>query len=168
MSYSKDCDSKIQPESTALGETPFDVRTSQGREYVRIELSSPVKFRLLTCKDGKIKTSEKETSGEILNLSEGGMLLLTDSPIQKQGFVLLTLNLNKLALLDGVLGKIKRVEASEEGDFLVGVQFASRDVLEKLTSVEQVRSLPVRVESFDRKVRETISGFVRTTELVAG
>jgi hypothetical protein len=30
-----------------------------------------------------------------------------------------------------------------------------------------VESLPVKVESFDRKMREVISGFLRTTELVA-
>jgi c-di-GMP-binding flagellar brake protein YcgR len=165
--YSKDSGSKIEHEPAALRETPFPVKTSHGRKYVRIELSSPVKFRLLACGQGKIRITEEEISGEILNLSEGGMLLLTDSPVQEQGFALMTLNLNNLAVLDGVLGKIKRVEASEEGDFLVGVEFTSRGELEKLTSPEQVQSLPVKVESFDRKMREVISGFLRTTELVA-
>ncbi len=167
MFYSKDSGSKIEHEPAALRETPFPVKTSHGRKYVRIELSSPVKFRLLTCSEGKLKITGEETSGEILNLSEGGMLLLTDSPVQEQGFALMTLNLNNLAVLDGVLGKIKRVEASEEGDFLVGVEFTSREELEKFSSVEQVESLPVKVESFDRKMREVISGFLRTTELVA-
>ena len=167
MFHSKDSDSKIEPESTAMGETPFPVKTSHGRKYVRIELSSPVKFRLLTCSEGKLRITGEETSGEILNLSEGGMLLLTDSPVGGQGFALMTLNLNKLAVLDGVLGRIKRVEASEEGDFLVGVEFTSREELEKLTSPEKVQSLPVRVGSFDRKLREIISGFQRTAELVA-
>jgi hypothetical protein len=165
--YSKDSGSKIEHEPAASRETPLPVKTSHGRKYVRIELSSPVKFRLLACSQGKIRITEEETSGEILNLSEGGMLLLTDSPVQEQGFALMTLNLNNLAVLDGVLGKIKRVEASEEGDFLVGVEFTSRGELEKLSSVEQVESLPVKVESFDRKMREVISGFLRTTELVA-
>lgn len=167
MFNSKDSGSKIEHKPAALRETPFPVKTSHGRKYVRIELSSPVKFRLLICSRRKIKITEEETCGEILNLSEGGMLLLTDSPVQEQGFALMTLNLNNLAVLDGVLGKIKRVEASEEGDFLVGVEFTSREELEKLTSPEQVQSLPVRVESFDRKLREIISGFLRTTELVA-
>lgn len=163
----KDSDTRIDAEAASLAETAFPVRTSHGRKYVRIELSSPVKFRLLTCSQGELKIAKEETSGEILNLSEGGMLLLTDSPVQEQGFALMTLNLNKLAVLDGVPGKIKRVEASGEGDFLVGVEFTSRAELERLSSPEQVGSLPVKVESFDRKMRETISGFLRTTELVA-
>jgi hypothetical protein len=95
------------------------------------------------------------------------MLLVTDSPVEEQSFALMTMNLNKLAFLDGVLGKIKRVEPSGEGDFLVGVEFTSRGELEKLSSPEQVENLPVKVESFDRKIRKTISKFMRTAELVA-
>jgi hypothetical protein len=94
------------------------------------------------------------------------MLLLTDSPVEEQSFALMSLDLNRLAFLDGVLGKIKRVEASGEADYLVGVEFISRGELERLSSPEQVENLPVRVESFDRKMRETISRFLRTTELV--
>ncbi|UCB51789.1 MAG: PilZ domain-containing protein [Candidatus Zixiibacteriota bacterium] len=167
MLHPKHTDSKIGPESANLGETPFPVKTSHGRKYVRIELSSPVKFRLVTCSEGKLRITQEESSGEILNLSEGGMLLVTALPVQEEGFALMTLNLNRLAVLDGVLGKIKRAEASGEGDFLVGVEFTSRAELEKLSSVEQVEGLPVKVESFDRKMREVISGFLRTAELVA-
>jgi len=165
---SKDSHSRTDPEAASLAEIPFPVRTSHGRKYVRIELSSPVAFRFLSCSQGELQVADEETSGEILNLSEGGMLLLTDSPVQEQGFALMTLNLNRLAFLDGVLVKIKRVEASGEGDYLVGMEFTSRGELEdKLSSPEQLENLPVKVESFDRKMRETISRFLRTTELVA-
>jgi c-di-GMP-binding flagellar brake protein YcgR len=165
--HPKDTNAKIEPESVSLAEIPFPVRTSQGRKYVRIELSSPVTFRLLALSQGELKITNEETSGEILNLSAGGMLLVTDSPVEEQSFALMTMNLNKLAFLDGVLGKIKRVEPSGEGDFLVGVEFTSRGELEKLSSPEQVENLPVKVESFDRKIRKTISKFMRTAELVA-
>jgi len=162
---SKDSEVKIKPGSSALEQTPFPLKTSHGRKYVRIELSSPIGFRLLKCKNGKLKLSKDRTTGEILNLSEGGMLLLTDSPVPEDGFMLLTLNLNKLVVLEGVLGKIKRMEPSGEGDFLVGVEFTSREELEKLTSSEQIERLPVRVASFDRKLREIISSYLRISEL---
>ena len=166
MFDSKDSHSKTDPEADSLAEIPFPVKTSHGRKYVRIELSSPVAFRFLSCNQGELQVTDEEISGEILNLSQGGVLLLTDSPVQEQSFALMTLNLNKLAFLDGVLAKIKRVEASGEGDYLVGMEFTSRAELEKLSSPEQVENLPVKVESFDRKMRETISRFMRTTELV--
>ncbi len=165
MSDSKDFDVKTDSGITSLGQTPFPLKTSGGRKYVRIELSSPIQFHLLACKKGKIKLTKDRTSGEILNLSEGGMLLLTYSPVPEEGFVVLTLNLNKFVVLEGVLGKIKRVEPSEEGDFLVGVEFTSREELEKFTSPEQIEHLPVKVASFGRKLREIISSYLRTTEL---
>ncbi|MCK4403944.1 MAG: PilZ domain-containing protein [candidate division Zixibacteria bacterium] len=165
MVASKDLNVKAESGTTALEQTPFPIKTSGGRKYIRIELSSPVRFRLLTCKKGKIKLSKDRTSGDILNLSEGGMLLLTDSPVPTEGFMLLTLDLNKLVVLEGVLGKIKRVEPSGEGDFLVGVEFTSREELEKLASSEQIEHLPVRVASFDRKLREIISSYLRTAEI---
>jgi hypothetical protein len=79
--------------------------------------------------------------------------------------MLLTLNLNKLVVLEGVLGKIKRVEPSEEGDFLVGLEFTSREELEKLTSSEQIEHLPVKVANFGGKLREILSSYLRTAEL---
>ena len=165
MSDSKVFDVKTASQTTTLGRTPFPLKTSRGRKYVRIELSSPVQFRPLTCKKGKIKLSKDRTTGGILNLSEGGLLLLTDSPVPEEGFMLLTLNLNKLVVLEGVLGKIKRVEPSGEGDFLVGVEFAPREELEKLASPEQIESLPVKVGSFGHKLREVITSYLRTAEL---
>ncbi|KPL01217.1 MAG: hypothetical protein AMJ91_00755 [candidate division Zixibacteria bacterium SM23_73_3] len=151
--------------STTLKQSPFSLKTSHGRKYVRIELSAPICFRLLEYRKRRIKLTKGLVSGEILNLSEGGVLLLTDSPMPNEGFMLLTLNLNKLVVLEGVLGKIKRVEPSGEGDFLVGVEFTCREELEKLTSVEQIEHLPVKVASFGQKLREIISSFLRTTEL---
>jgi len=151
--------------STTLNQTPFPLGRSHGRRYVRIELSSPIHFRLLSCKKGKLKLSRDRTRGEILNLSEGGMLLITDHPVPEDGFMLLTLNLNKLVILEGVLGKIKRVETSGEGDFLVGVEFAPKEELEKQTSLEQIEELPVKVASFNHKLREIITSYLRTTEI---
>ncbi|MGB8657275.1 MAG: PilZ domain-containing protein [Candidatus Zixiibacteriota bacterium] len=121
----------------------------------------------MSCKDGKIKLSKDRSEGQILNLSQGGMLLATDQSVPEGDFVLLTLNLNGVITLEGVLGKIKRAERSEEGDFLMGVEFALKAELEKISSQDQVDSLPVKVMSFGQKVRETIGGYLRTTDLIA-
>lgn len=165
MPDSKQFGLKPGPVSSAPGQTPFPLKTSGGRKYFRIGLSSPVRFRLLSCKNGKIKLCEDRLSGEILNLSEGGVLLLTGSTVPEEGFILLTLSLNKLVVLEGVLGKIKKVERSDQQDFLVGVEFTSREQLEELASSEQVARLPVKVASFDRKLREIISSYLGATEL---
>jgi c-di-GMP-binding flagellar brake protein YcgR len=161
----KHSDAKTITLSSVLDGTPFPLSKSQGRKYIRIELSAPVHFRILTCTKGKIKLSRDQVSGRILNLSEGGMLLLTRTIMPEEGFVLLTLNLNKLVILEGVLGKIKRVEPSEEGDFLVGIEFAPREQLESLVSSQEIARLPYKVGSFDRKLRQIISSYLRSAEL---
>lgn len=171
MTHTKHLDLKLKSEhekelilTSALKQTPFPLIHSHGRQYLRIELNSDVQFRLLTCKKGKLKLSKDRVTAEILNLSEGGVLLCCDRPVSESSFILLTLNLNKLVILEGVLGKIKRVEASEEGDYLMGVEFCRKEELEKLSSPEELEGLPVKVASFNRKLREIIAGYLRTTE----
>jgi hypothetical protein len=85
--------------------------------------------------------------------------------VPEEGFILLTLNLNKLVILEGVLGKIKRIESSGEGDFLVGVEFSPRKQLESLVSSQEIDRLPFKVGSFDLKIRQIISSYLRTAEL---
>lgn len=167
MLDSKGVDPRIKSLTSVPEETAFSLETSAGRKYVRLELSSPIRFRLLTCGKGKLKLSKVKISADILNLSEGGMLLLTGSAVPDEGFMVLTLNLNRLVMLEGILGKIKRVEPSGEGDFLVGLQFASDEELKQLASSEEIGRLPVKVVSFDHKIREIISGYLRTAELAA-
>lgn len=151
--------------SSALNQTQFPLGKSHGRRYVRVELSSPIQLRLLECKKGKIKLLNQRITAEILNLSEGGVLLLTNQAVPEEGFVLLTLNLNKLVILEGVLGKIKRIESSGEGDFIVGVEFAPKEDLERWSSPEQIEQLPVKVASFNHKLQEIITSYLRTAEL---
>ena len=165
MSDAKEFEVDSASATSTLGQVPFPLKTSHGRRYFRIELSSPTLFRVLTCKKGKIKLSKERASGQIISLSEGGVLLLTNSTVPEEGFIVLTLNLNKLVILEGVLGKIKRVEASGEGDFLVGVEFASREQLERLVPLQEIARLPVKVASFNRKLREIISSCMRTAQL---
>jgi hypothetical protein len=151
--------------AAALRQTPFPLLQSSGRKYLRIDINSPVQFRILTCKRGKLRLAQGVIEAEILNLSEGGVLLSCDRPVSCDSYILLTLNLNKLVILEGVLGRIKRVETSEEGDCLIGVEFGRKEELEKLTSPAQIKDLPVKVASFSGKLREIIASYLRMSDL---
>jgi hypothetical protein len=151
--------------TTALKQTPFPLRQSYGRQYLRIDINSPVQFRVLTCKRGRLRLAKGVIEAEILNLSEGGVLLTCDRPVSHGDYILLTLNLNKLVILEGILGKIKRVETSEEGDCLMGVEFSQKEELEKLTTLEQIKDLPLKVASFNRKLREIITSYLSISDL---
>ena len=148
-----------------IEKSPFPIRSSQGRKYVRIEITSPVDFRLLISKRGRIRLSKDKCSGKIMNLSCGGILLESGEALPEGTFVLLSLNLNGVVVLEGVLGKIKRVEPTEDGEYLVGVEFCLKEELENFASKEQIQKLPVKVGSFNHKLREIISSHVRTARL---
>lgn len=141
---------------------PFPIGSSQGRKYVRITVTSSIDFRLLLLKGGRIWLSKSQSSGKVLNLSCGGILLESGQAIPEGTFMLLRLNLNGLVVLEGVLGKTKTVEQTDDGQYLAGVEFCSREELENFASKEQIEKLPVRVASFNRKLKEAISGYVRT------
>jgi hypothetical protein len=109
--------------------------------------------------------SKDKCSGKILNLSCGGILLESGEAIRKGTFLLLSLNLNGVVVLEGILGKTKRVEPTEDGEYLVGVEFCLREELENFASKEQIKKLPVKVASFNHKLREIILSHVRTARL---
>ncbi len=147
--------------------SPFPIGRSQGRKFVRITVASPVDFRLLLPERGRISLSKSQRSGKILNFGSGGMLLESREAIPEGTFLLLRLNLNGLVILEGVLGKTKRVETTEDGQYLAGVEFCRREELENLASKEQIEKLPVKVASFNHKLKEVISDYVRTARLAA-
>jgi hypothetical protein len=147
------------------GRSPFPIGSSQGRKYVRITVASSVDFRPLLLKRGRLGLSGNHCSGRILNLSCGGILLESGKAIPEGTFLLLRLNLNEFVVLEGIVVKVKRVEAREDGQYLTGAEFCSREELENFASKQQVEKLPVEVASFNHKLKEVISGYVRTTRL---
>ncbi|MCJ7577193.1 MAG: PilZ domain-containing protein [candidate division Zixibacteria bacterium] len=144
---------------------PFPIRSLQGRKYVRIEVTSPVDFRLLIPKRGRLSLAKDQCSGKILNLSCGGLLLESRKTIPEGAFLLLSLNLNGLVILEGVLGKTKRLESTEDGEYLVGVEFCLREELENFASKEEIEKLPVKVGSFNHKLKKIILSYVGTAHL---
>jgi len=93
------------------------------------------------------------------------MLLETGEVVPEEAFLLLSLDLNGFVILEGILGRTKRVEPTGDGEYLVGVEFCSREELENYVSKEQINRLPVKVASFNHKVKEIILSYVRTARL---
>jgi hypothetical protein len=137
-SQSKISDEKVS--TSTVRQTSYPQGNHRAHRYVRVELLPPIEFRLLEWKNGKLKPSRDRISGEILFLSQVGMILSTSHSIPEESFVILTLNLSKSAIQKRVLGKIRRVESSEEGGFLVGIKFASKDERKKLSLLRADRA----------------------------
>jgi len=130
------------------------------RKWLRFEFASPVLFRLISMEGSQATIdSNLEREGQMLDISAGGALLTTQRPIAEGNFVSLNLNLKGLKAVRGILGKVKRVEESEEGDFLMGIEFCS---LETLPLAQQEVMTERAIDSFDRKVKGVISEYILT------
>lgn len=140
MRYSQSKTSEKKVSTSTVEQTSFPQGNHQAQRYVRVELFPPIEFRLLECKNGKLKLSKDRKSGQILFLSQAGVILSTSHSIPEEGLVILTLNLSKSTIQKRVLGKIRRVESSDEGGFLVGMKFVSKDERKKLSFIRADRA----------------------------
>lgn len=147
-------------EGVYLVRAPLVIRRTQRRRYIRLDISAPVSFRLLCLEDKEDLISKLEHNGVILNIGGGGVLLVTKTELNEGDFTILDMNLEGCEVISGVLGRIKRVEQSDENEFLVGMEFCPQEELEYYLSSDQIAKLPARVRSFNQKLREVLSKYI--------
>ncbi|MGB2696731.1 MAG: PilZ domain-containing protein [Candidatus Zixiibacteriota bacterium] len=141
---------KIKERNPASG-----VQSKNRRKWLRFEFASPILFRLISIDQGEPKIeSNLERAGELLDISAGGVLLATKKPVTDGNFITLNLNLKGVREVQGILGKVKRVEESEQGDFLVGVEFCS---IESFPQLYQQALTQKNIQSFDKKIMEAVA-----------
>jgi hypothetical protein len=132
------------------------------RRWLRFEFTSPILFRLISLEEGSQELEANlERDGQILDISAGGALLATSKPVTEGNFISLNLNLKGLKVVKGILGKVKRVEESDQGDFLMGIEFCS---LETCPDVYQQALSKKDIQGFDRKIKQAISAFILSKE----
>jgi hypothetical protein len=141
-------------------------RVSHHPSHIHLELSSLVRLRLLEVESGRLKLSKEQFKGEILNLSDKGMLISTKYHIPDEEFLLATLVLDQTITLEGVLGKIKKVEFQDSDDLLVGVEFSSLDDLKEVSSLSEIEKLRVKPINFKRKLHDIINHHLHKDEIV--
>jgi len=132
------------------------------RRWKRFEFDSPVLFQLISLDQGEPKLEENlERPGQILDISVGGTLLTTNKPVTEGKLISLNLNLKGLKEVKGVLGKVKRVEESDQGDFLIGVEFCS---FQNFSELDRLALTKKNIQSFDAKIKQAIAALILAKE----
>lgn len=130
------------------------------RRWLRFEFTSPILFQLISLEEGSLELEANlERDGQILDISAGGALLTTNKPVTEGNFISLNLNLKGLRVVKGILAKVKRVEESDQGDFLMGIEFCSPETCPDI--YQQVLSKK-NIQCFDRKIKQAVSAFILT------
>ena len=140
---------------------PFKVEKEENRRFVRLEISSPMSMQ-------RIKDAGGDFSPEgdwhtlhamILNISAGGVLVELDQPLREGDIVSMHFTLQEIESLDHILGLVKRAEQNE-GFFMAGIEFVSREHLNDILSQGEIDLLPDTMASFTESVRDVLNRYI--------
>jgi hypothetical protein len=140
---------------------PFKLVHEMKRRYIRLEISEPVTFSVLRDnQDGFWPQGNGPSfSGRILNVSAGGVLIVTEEPVMEGTLILLKMSLQDIEVLDHIIGLVKRVDDSG-GEWLIGIEFVTREYLNDVLSRGEIDVLTDAIASFDERLQETLNKYV--------
>ena len=115
-------------------------------------------FQIIFAEGEEVTLSKTIYSGEILNLSEGGILLEVSQTVPEGVLLSMNLPLEGSGSLGGVLGLVKRVEEDEE-KFLIGVEFCGTKRLKEFFKGKKFSLTAQNLKSFPEKIKESIEKY---------
>jgi c-di-GMP-binding flagellar brake protein YcgR len=140
---------------------PFRLSKDKQRRYIRLEISEPMTFDILRDRiDGfKPQADGSEHQGSILNISAGGVLLLTETVLDEGTILVMKMTLQEMETIDKVIGVVKRADRDED-EWLVGIEFISREYLVDHFSAAELELLTEGLDSFDERLKNTLNKYV--------
>ena len=154
--------SQIDVDSQVTGvRAPFKMYRSQQRRYIRLDISRPIEYTILKNRAGKIMPYEEAPTykGDILNLSAGGVLIAGSAPVEEGSLLTLRMKLQEVEILENVIGLVKRADSDDE-EWLLGIEFVSREYLQDLLSGGEIEMLPPTAAPFEEQVRNILNRYV--------
>jgi len=140
---------------------PFKLVKDQKRRYIRLEIDEPVSYSILKDKsegywpDGDGPSME----GSILNVSAGGMLITSPSAVGEGSVIMIRMSLQDIEVIENVIGLVKRIDKTDE-DYLIGIEFITREYLDDVFSQSEIDILGDRVISFNEQLRKVLNKYV--------
>jgi len=142
-----------------------DVRRSQRRQFVRIDIAGEISFKTFDLKTSGEELLSLDKKGELLNVSAGGILLCTEEKLRKDDIVLLNFRLKNSQRLENILGIVKRFEQADQSDdedanYLVGIEFLSKEKALEIIPASQAEYLPSSINYFSEALEKLVVHFV--------
>ena len=84
---------------------------------------------------------------------------MSENPLEEGTMIFLKMFLQEIEALDNIIGVVKRAEM-DAGDWLIGVEFVSRERLSDHLSDAELRMLPENAASFDERVKMALNKYI--------
>lgn len=136
---------------------PLKLYKSKRRRYVRLEISEPVSFARIDLDRPLAEIAEGQHTGTILNISGGGVLMICEHEVPEGDYIAMTFELKGCEMVDGVVGKVKRVDDDGEGGFLMGVEFSPEEELKSVLGEDNIGTF---ISSFDQRIKRTLLKYI--------
>ena len=106
------------------------IKPHQRRDCYRFPCSLPVTVERLWQNEREIYPDRQPTEGQIIDFSDGGMLIATNENIEKGEKITLTFDMGKIETVEGLALRTERIE---DGKYLfkVAVQFRNTDIAQQ-------------------------------------
>jgi len=145
---------------------PFQIMEDNRRRFIRIDVDEPVSFRVIKSAEGGYWPAGDGPygEGEILNISAGGILMFTTTPVMQRSLLSMSLQVEGCLALENVLGLVKRAEI-DSGGYLIGVESITREKLCDIMSEEELSQLPQGAASFTEQLQLLLNQYIHSRKL---
>ncbi len=168
MTLNRTQDRGVPPSTTVDFEVrpPFQIMEDNRRRFIRIDIDEPITFTTIKSAEGGFWPAGDGPggTGEILNISAGGILMYTAEPIMEQAVLLMSLHIEECEVIDNILGLVKRIEI-DSGGYLVGVESITREKLENHLDSLQIAQLPTTMASFTERLQTLLNRYIYSRKL---
>lgn len=133
----------------------------QKRRHVRLDIFSPVEFHLLVVEnEQRVRSHPAKKAGILLNLSGGGALISSTDAVQSNDMLLMRFDIKGLETLSDVVGRVKRVEQCEDGEYVIGIEFVTADQIDDPKLAAALSRLAGDPLTFSDTLKRVVSRFV--------
>ena len=155
--------------NTVSVRAPFKLEKDEKRQFIRIEITDPLGYSILKDRAGSFwpKGDGPAYTGSILNISAGGVLIIGQAPLQEGTLVIIKMNLQGVEVIKDVIGIVKRSE-QDENDWLVGIEFITRESLVDYMTAAEFDMIPEDVRSFNEHLQDILNNYVSRMRVTQG
>lgn len=141
---------------------------TQRRQFVRLDISGGLEFRILESPESKEGSLSQKFHGSLLNISAGGVLFETETRIEADSLLILNFTLKGHYPLSNILAVVKRAEIIDDDIYIVGAEFIANENLARHGLETLGDFLPPGTGTFDDNLQKLLVQFIYKQQVESG